>query len=97
MYRLLIVGSISKTYCNVGGFFGIFTPPVERNPLGNQLTNRAIGVTSFSQGKSSFNSAMLPANGSEIAMHATLTMMSIWLLINALVFAPMMPVDKSAR
>lgn len=40
---------------------------------------------------------MLPANGSEIAMHATLTMMSIWLLINALVFAPMMPVDKSAR
>ncbi|NYG45503.1 hypothetical protein GGD67_002961 [Bradyrhizobium sp. IAR9] len=30
-------------------------------------------------------------------MHTTLSMMSIWLVINALVFVLIMPVDKSAR
>lgn len=39
----------------------------------------------------------MPAvNGSGIAMHTTLSLMSIWLLINAMIFVVMMPVDKSA-
>ena len=70
----------------------------ERNSPGSLLTNRVVGVTScVAQGKSSSNSAMLAADGSEIAMHTTLSMMSIWLLINALIVVLMMPVDKSAR